>query len=271
MADPWLIPLAKEAYEHRAEIVSGWDRIVTLLLGKKKTIVFTGMGGVGKTVLFDHLSGTAFDAKYAPPQEMSQAIEIGKMPARKKRIKISVVPGQESRPRLQAINELFYGDKPINGVVHVVANGFVELRHPEARQVLIEQGLDTLQKFREHQLREEVEDFDATCNAIRQSAQKHRMPNWMIVAVNKCDLYASDIETARTYYATSTTSPFRTRLSSLQQQLGTDNFRWTIAPVCSWLDDFTWNGNTTKPQLNVSQRNQFLSRLSATLEQYCAD
>lgn len=271
MADPWLIPLAKEAYDHRSDIISGWDRIVTLLLGRKKTIVFTGMGGVGKTVLFDHLSGTAFDKNYEPPQEMSQAIEIGKMPARRKRIKISVLPGQESRPRLQAINELFYGDKPINGVVHVVANGFIELRSPEARQELIEKyGLDTLLRFREHQLREEVEDFDATCDVIRQSAQKHRMPNWMIVVVNKCDLYSSDLEAARAHYATGTNSPFRIRLSQLQQQLGFDNFRWTIAPACSWLDDFTWNGNTTKVQLNVSQRNHLLFRLSATLEQYCA-
>jgi len=266
----WVIPAAKEVYDHREEIVSAWDRIVSTIVGKKRTVVFTGMGGAGKTVLFDHLSGAAFSPHYKPPSEASQAVEVGKLPGRKKRIRVSVVPGQESQPRLQSLKELFYGDKPINGIVHVVSNGFVEIREAGSREVLINDvGLNTMQRFRDHQLREEVEDLDATCDAIRQSAQTHHMPNWMIVAVNKCDLYVDQIEQARLYYSAPKDSPFFTRLVELEKQLGSDNFRWTVMPVCSWLEDFEWNGNTRKSRLNVKQRNALLSRFATTLESYC--
>jgi DNA replication protein DnaC len=66
MGPEWLLPVAKEAYENRKDILSAWERI-SAWLAKKKGIAFTGMAGVGKTVLFDHLTGTAYKRGYILP------------------------------------------------------------------------------------------------------------------------------------------------------------------------------------------------------------
>ncbi len=51
------------------------------------------------------------------------------------------------------MEDLFDPESTVDGVVHVVANGFVEVRGLDARNALVtEGGLDTTQKSREHQL-----------------------------------------------------------------------------------------------------------------------
>jgi energy-coupling factor transporter ATP-binding protein EcfA2 len=55
----WVVPAAKAIYDHREDILTGWD-FVKRWLGSGKHLVFTGMPGSGKTVLLDYLSGAAF-------------------------------------------------------------------------------------------------------------------------------------------------------------------------------------------------------------------
>ena len=95
--DPfWLLPVAREAYKSREEIKSGWGKITTRLRGRKSSIVFTGMAGVGKTVLLDYLSGTAYQPNYAPPGR-SETVEKKQITAPKQRINALVVPGPRCR------------------------------------------------------------------------------------------------------------------------------------------------------------------------------
>jgi DNA replication protein DnaC len=51
----WLLPVAREGYKSRQEIKSAWERLYVAIFGGKKNIAFTGMAGVGKTVLFEGL------------------------------------------------------------------------------------------------------------------------------------------------------------------------------------------------------------------------
>jgi ABC-type phosphate/phosphonate transport system ATPase subunit len=142
----WMLPAAEQAYKHRKEILSAWERLTAFLFGKRKAIAVTGMAGAGKTVLFDHLSGLAYKQGYTPPFT-SVAVESGKLKSRKKRIGMSVIPGQSAPPRLFALNDIFLGKKPVNGVIHVVSNGFIELRSREAKETLIKTaGLATLEQ-----------------------------------------------------------------------------------------------------------------------------
>ncbi len=90
MGPEWLLPIAKEAYENRKDILSAWQRI-SAWLAKKKSIAFTGMAGVGKTVLFDHLTGTAYKRGYTLPLR-SESLEKGELSAAKKRIRFSADP-----------------------------------------------------------------------------------------------------------------------------------------------------------------------------------
>src|SRR5947209_8007824 len=97
----WLLPVAKEAYEHREDITGAWDKFVAWLLGEKRTIAFTGCAGVGKTVLVDYLTQEAYQQSYHPPDE-SQKEEKGKLSAPRKRIRLVTIPGQNSGPRYEA-------------------------------------------------------------------------------------------------------------------------------------------------------------------------
>lgn len=264
----WLLPAAKEAYQNRAEIKSAWKRIYAGIFGQKKNIAFTGMAGVGKTVLFHHLSGEAYKRNYSPPGT-SQSKEQDKITAPKRRIHLTVVPGQEAPPRFQALDELFEGKKPIDGIIHVVANGFIELRGEDSKKVLIERGVDTLDKFRANQLADELKDLHSTCEILRQAIRKHRKPKWMLIAVTKIDLYYNNIEQVAKYYSPAGDSDFVRRIKQLQDQVGTDHFSWDALPVCSWLDDFQWNNQITPSTLKVHQRDHYLALFAKRLEGYC--
>jgi hypothetical protein len=264
----WLLPAAREAYKSREEIASGWGRIYATLFGGKKNIAFTGMAGVGKTVLFDHLTGTAYKPGYAPPPK-SESAERGKIASRKKRLRVSVIPGQPAFPRLEELDKLFRGKKAVDGVIHVVASGFIDLRNAAAESALVETGVSTIKDFRRSQLLRELEDLEATCEIIRQAIYKHRKPAWMLLAVTKADLYYDEMAEVERYYSPDGRSRFIDRLKELQRQVGTDSFGWDALPVCSWLEDFHWNKQTQPSVLKPNQRDHYLAIFAKRLESYC--
>src|SRR5207253_308276 len=105
------------------EILKG---IRDAVFGKRINLAITGMEGIGKTVLRDLLVGTALKDDYQKPTR-SQKLEKGRVRLGQ-RILMNVVPGQEAHPRYVALDELFHSKKPIDGVIHVVANGFGLIR-----------------------------------------------------------------------------------------------------------------------------------------------
>ena len=166
----WALPAAKGAWKNRKQVQSVWNTLITRLFGEKRSLAFTGMPGVGKTVLLDHMTGKAFKPGYEPPRQ-SEAAERGSFAAGGKRLALTVVPGQDSAPRAQALNSLFRGAAQPDGIVHVVAHGFVALRRRDAIQVLLDHGRDTLKKFLEYQRGQELDDLDETCREIRKAFQ----------------------------------------------------------------------------------------------------
>ncbi|HEV2860698.1 MAG TPA: GTPase [Pyrinomonadaceae bacterium] len=265
----WVLPAAKEAYKNREEIKSLWSRITTFFLGKKSSIAITGMAGVGKTVLFDYLSSEAYERGYKPPGR-SEDEETGKVTAAGQRIGFRTIPGQSAMPRREAIDKIFLGKKPVDGVIHVVANGFIEIRKQVSRQTLIrDASLDTLEKFRSFYLGEELKDLHETCEIIRQSYQKHRKPAWVLVAVTKADLFYADIAQAERYYSPEGDGEFSQRMEILRSQIGWDNIRWDALPVCAWLEDFEWNGERQPSVLKPDQRDHYIASFAEQLERYC--
>lgn len=267
MIDPnwWLLP--REAYKRREEIKSAWDRLITLFQGRRSRIAFTGTAGTGKTVLFDHLALRA-SLGYHPPQR-SEKKESGKLVKAGQRIAVSVVPGQHSAPRHEAVDDLFGGKHSVDGVVHVTCFGYVDLRERVAKDTIISQGLTSIPLYREQMMKDELTDLEHTCEDIRRSIRRNGRPKWMIVAVTKADLFSNNLEEAEQYYSPHGKGPFVDRLNLLQRQVGTDRFRWTALPVCSWLEDFIWNGETQKTNISVAQRDHLLATLVETMGNYC--
>lgn len=265
----WLLPAAGEAYKSREDIKGAWQSFINLIFGKKSVIAFTGMSGAGKTVLFDHLRGDAFKQGYQPPAT-SESVEKGKILSPKQRLSAFVLPGQDESPRRQGIEDIFLSKKGVDGVVHVVSNGFIDIRSRVARESLIKDTkLTTIEDFRQAQLKRELSDLDDVCNILRTSIQKHRKPKWLLIAVTKADLFYDKIAEAEEYYSPHGNSEFVERLRTLQSQVGTDNFRWASIPVCSWLEDFEWNGENRPSVLKPNQRDHYIALLAEKMANYC--
>ncbi len=263
----WILPALKEAYKGRDDAKDAWGKIFS-----KKRIVFTGLSGAGKTVLLDFLTGKGFEQGYQPPKP-SQSVEKGKLSKTlkkdKPRMAISVLPGQDDFPRLQGLDEIFLGKKGVDGVIHVVSNGFIEERSSVTRELLIKENkLQTIEQFRQYQLKRELTDLSATCEIIRKSIHKHQKPKWMLIAVTKVDLFYDKLDEAREYYSQNGKSKFARRLKELQIQVGTDNFRWETVPVCAWLNDFEWNNEKQPSVLKVDDRDHFVANFATEMASY---
>jgi hypothetical protein len=192
----WLLPVAREAYKNRKEIAGAWERFTNWLFGEKRIIAFTGCAGIGKTVLLDHLTGDAYKRGYHPPDE-SQESERGKISEQRKRIHLVTVPGQNSGPRYEAFNTLITDRETIDGVVHVVANGFASMRSETAKEILQrDQNIQTIEAYRQAQLKIELEDLQHTCEFIRRSHQRHHRPPWLLIAVAKLSTFVANAESA---------------------------------------------------------------------------
>lgn len=265
----WLVPAVKEAYKSREQIAGTWERIVTQIRGKKIEIAVTGLSGAGKTVLLQHLTGEAFHRGYNPPGR-SRSSETGHMPAKGFRIGLNTIPGQGSHPRLTAIAKIFETKRPVDGVIHVVSNGYVSEREATAREVLSEDlHITSIEKLRQHFLEEELRDLDETLGLIRKSLKKSHKPTWLIVAVAKSDLFYDQIAGAERYYSPSGDSAFTKKMGQFLQKVGSDNFGWEAIPIAAWLEDFNWNEESLPSQLRPDQRDHLIGQFAEILEKNC--
>lgn len=265
----WLIPTVKEAYKSRAQIASHWESIVTLIKGKKIEIAVTGSSGAGKTVLLDHLTGQAYHRGYTPPGR-SRSSETGKMPAKGFRIGLNTIPGQDSPVRQTAIAKIFETKRAVDGVIHVVSNGYLSEREAAAREVLTEDlHIATVEQLRQHFLEKELRDLEATLSLLRSSLGKSHKPKWLIVAVAKSDLFYDRILDAERYYSPSGDSAFSRKMWSFLHQVGSDNFVWEATSVAAWLEDFHWANETLSSQLKPDQRDHLIGQFAEILEKHC--
>jgi hypothetical protein len=264
----WMGPTLT-AYRHRADLKEMLTGGLAKLLGKAISLAFTGMQGAGKTVLLDHLTGKALGKEYKNPRQ-SQMLERGLVKSPGRRIRVSVVPGQDAEPRHVALDQLFHGKKPVQGVVHVVSYGYASTRNEDgARAMVKDLKLSTLAKYAKYQMAKELEDLDQTCEAIRASHRRHHAPGWLLVAVDKIDLYHDRVSKAREYYSSVDDSPFGQRLRTLGRQVGEDFFRWEAVPVCGVLEEFPWNGKAEVPQIDQASRDAYLVQFLELLKSYC--
>jgi hypothetical protein len=265
----WLGPTLT-AYRHRSDLKELITGGLAKLLGRSVSLAFTGMQGAGKTVLLDHLTGKALKPEYKQPAQ-SQTMERGLIKSSNRRIRVSVVPGQLAEPRHVALDQLFRGKTPIQGIVHVVSYGHASTRNEDAAKAMVKElKLSTFAKYVKYQMERELDDFEQTCEAIRASHRKHHAPSWMLVAVDKIDLYYDRLPKAREYYASSSSSPFIERLRTLARQVGEDFFRWEAAPVCGVLEEFNWNGKVESSQIDRPLRDAYLVQFLELLKSYCA-
>lgn len=198
------------------------ERISRLLRDRYPMVAVTGMTGVGKSQLVDRLTRRSTDDAVA--QVGSAVMERRtRKGARLHGFRFLVVPGDNAATRLSALDEVFH-DQPVDGVIHVVANG-----HATPRRAGGTTG--TAAATREEQLAAELEDWTITSHRIASMAVRRHKPIWLIIAVTKTDLYPGEIDEIVRYYSPGSGSPFAERVDALRALAGGAKLSIDVLPV----------------------------------------
>jgi hypothetical protein len=182
------------------------------------------MTGVGKTQLADRL---------ARRSSSDGVVEVGsavmerrtRRSARLHGFRFLVVPGDNAATRLGALDEVFH-DEPVDGVIHVVANG-----HATGRRTGGTTGAANVS--RAEQLAAELEDWAITSHRIASMAVRRDRPVWLVLAVTKTDLYADELDDVLHYYSPGSGSPFGDKVDELRALAGGAKLSVDVLPVSS--------------------------------------
>jgi hypothetical protein len=259
----------KEHPEYVRE-ASSWLR--QLFTRSLPPVVFTGIKSAGKTVLWDFLSGAAYDEDYAPP-DASADVEDGELKGRGKggrRVPGIVIPGERGLHARQSAFERHFASKgsELSGLVYVVCAGLAKPRSSDAAAHLARQFPD-LDSFVAAKLSEELADFDKTCHELESYWRKHRRPLWLLVVTTKADLYQDRLSSISDYYCPGGDGRFARRLEQLQNDIGRLNLTIDSAAVSCLSEDFAWGETTITSQLDDDARRAYVARLRARIHELC--
>ena len=232
-------------------LASAPDRVSRLFRRRFPTVAVTGMTGVGKSRLADRLARRTTGDGVA---EVGSAVmeRRTRRSARLQGFRFLVVPGDNAATRLGALDEVFH-DEPVDGVIHVVANG-----HATPRRVAGTTGAATA--TREQQLAAELEDWSITAHRIASMAVRRDKPVWLVVAVTKADLYADELDEVLRYYSPGSGSPFGDKLDELRALAGGARLSVDVLPVSS-------QGGERGSAITTKQANAMIDALASRLEQ----
>lgn len=255
------------AYKYRRFIQEYWKKAqVKVGLGKPSVIV-TGRTGVGKSVLASHYHGEANTQDWNEPGTSSD-VEIKPIAIGDWTKIVAVIPGQNSQERAKALDDSLNKTDELDGVIHVVDWGFTSIREASVKKEMIErQGIDTIDKIREHHLNLELRDFESMLDKLAMSIANGRGPKWLVIAVNKVDLFEKDLLDAERYYNPLCESLFTDKINSFLKTVGENNIKIAHLPVCPMPEPFEWNGEIVAPQVDsiTKQRNYlrvFIDKIS---------
>lgn len=232
-------------------LASAPERVGRLFRRRFPTVAVTGMTGVGKSQLADRLARRTTGNGVT---EVGSAV-MERRTRRSPRLhgfRFLVVPGDNAATRLGALDEVFH-DEPVDGVIHVVANGYATPRRTAGTT-----GSATA--TREEQLAAELEDWAITSHRIASMAVRRDRPVWLVIAVTKADLYADELDAAVDYYSPGSGSPFGDKIDELRALAGGAKLSVDVLPVSS-------QGGGRRSAISARQAGAMVDALATRLAQ----
>src|SRR5690606_34244281 len=230
---------------------TGPERVGRLFRRRFPTVAVTGMTGVGKSQLADRLSRRTSGAGVA---EVGSAVmeRRTRRSAKLRGFRFLVVPGDNAATRLGALDEVFH-DEPVDGVIHVVANGYATPRRTAGTT-------GTATATREQQLAAELEDWAITSHRIASMAVRRDRPVWLVIAVTKADLYADKLDEVVQYYSPGSGTAFGNKIDELRALAGGARLSVDVLPVSS-------QGGERTSAVSAKEANAMVDALAERLAQ----
>jgi signal recognition particle receptor subunit beta len=249
--------LGKQAYDRRHLLQEYWTRFKAKFDMGSTQVAVTGYANAGKTILAQQLDGAARGLGYEKPTT-STAAEPAAIRLGEWHRLFRVIPGQEGK-RAKSILSSFHDNKDLEGVVHVVDFGFNKPRTKAAETTLITiDKIDNIEKLRAHNLQNEIHDISTLCHDIKLNFEKNGQKIWLVIAVNKVDLFYNQLDSALSRYHPNGNSDFSRALAKMEREIGSNHISIDILPICVFEEDFEWNGETIKSGLGVNVRDALI-------------
>ncbi len=262
------VRLGKQGYENRHIIQKYWTRLKAYLDMGATQIVVTGHAGAGKTVLAHQMHGRAREAAYELPTE-SVKVEVDALTAGSWAKLVRVLPGQEGY-RAKGVFESLQNNNRLEGVIHLVDFGFMIPRDKVFINTLINiDGINTIESLRERNLKLEVENLRIVLSDIKRAWQTSKRPKWIVIAVNKVDLFKKNREAALMHYHPNGNGEFSKILNDFQKDIGAQNIPVYVIQSCAYEQDFKWNKKIIKSTLNRQEQNSILNDFTKSIAFIC--
>jgi hypothetical protein len=246
---PKAIKIPYSIYKYRRLIARGFKLAQVKMNRGATSVLVTGRPSVGKSTLIQKLQGQSGDLNWGPPPDASVAVESSVIRMGLDWHICRIVPGQDIRERDEALHEALSKHKKLKGIIHVVDWGYTPERRDAVRLQRISEGVDTVAKIRDRNLRQEVTDFEYLCRRAKESISRGNGPKWIMIAVNKIDLFFNDLDDAQRYYSPALVSPFTQPLHDLIRSVGSTNISCYAGAVSAWQEHFAWNKEEVRSQL----------------------